>query len=120
MKNEEVINNLENLRIIRESRNITQTNLATALGVTQELISRYELGTAFPQPNRLIELANFFNCSVDYLLGITDDFRPIELLTEENKLTEQTKLFTKYSSLSKEDQSTVDKFIEFLLNNKSN
>ena len=43
------INKLENLRKIREKRNITQVKLATDLEVTQELISRYELGSSFPQ-----------------------------------------------------------------------
>ena len=59
------INKLENLRRIREKRNITQVKLATDLEVTQELISRYELGSSFPQVNMLIKLAN----SIDFFLG---------------------------------------------------
>ena len=76
MNDDKVINRLDNLRKLRESRNITQVKLSTDLEVSQELISRYELGSSFPQPNMLIKLADYFNCSVDYLLGLTDERKP--------------------------------------------
>ena len=76
MNDNRVIDKLENLRKLREKKNITQIKLSTDLEVSQELISRYELGTSFPQPNMLIKLANYFNCSVDYLLGLTDNKKP--------------------------------------------
>ena len=47
MKDTNIINRLDNLKKIRESKNITQIKLSTDLGVSQELISRYELGSAF-------------------------------------------------------------------------
>ena len=78
MNDSKIIDKLENLRKLRESRNITQIKLSTDLEVSQELISRYEVGTSFPQPNMLIKIANYFNCSVDYLLGITDVPTPIK------------------------------------------
>ena len=116
MNNKKIINNLANLRKIRESRKITQTKLAIDLEVTQELISRYELGTAFPQPNRLIQLAQYFNCSVDYLLGLTDDTRPFKSITNNTEISKQNEFVSKYYSLSKEKQDFVDQFITFLLN----
>ena len=42
MNDNTVINRLDNLRKLRESKNMTQLNLGTKLDVTQELISRYE------------------------------------------------------------------------------
>lgn len=117
MKNKQIINNLQNLKKIRESRKITQTKLAIDLEVTQELISRYESGTAFPQPNRLIQLAEYFNCSVDYLLGITDDTRSFKSITNIKEISKQSEIINKYSSLSKEKQQFVNEFLTFLLNN---
>ena len=65
MNDKKIINSLDNLKKIRETKNITQVKLSTDLGVSQELISRYEWGSSFPQPNMLIKLSEYFNCSVD-------------------------------------------------------
>ena len=44
MNDNTVINKLDNLRKLRENKKMTQLQLGMALGVTQELISRYEVG----------------------------------------------------------------------------
>lgn len=119
MNDNNVINRLDNLRKLRESKNITQVKLSTDLEVSQELISRYELGSSFPQPNMLIKLANYFNCSVDYLLGITDIPTPIKYLSSNNENVKSAELYSKYNSLSKENKKYFDNFLEFLLNNNS-
>ena len=116
MNDNNTINKLENLRKIRESKNITQLKLATDLGVTQELISRYELGSSFPQPNMLIKLSKYFNCSVDYLLGITDIPTPVKYLTSNSQNIESGELYRKYNSLSAEDKKCFNRFLDFLLN----
>ena len=110
------INKLDNLRKIREKRNITQVKLATDLGVTQELISRYELGSSFPQVHMLINLSQYFNCSVDYLLGLTDIETPIKYLSNNYN----TDIISKYNSLSNKDKSHIDSYISFLSNNTNN
>lgn len=117
MNDNYTINKLENLRKLRENKNITQLKLATDLEVTQELISRYELGSSFPQPQMLIKLANYFNCSVDYLLGLTTITTPIKYLTSDAKTLENSELLNKYNSLSKEDKKYFDRFLTFLINN---
>lgn len=114
MNDSSIINRLENLKKLRESKNITQVKLSVDLGVTQELISRYELGSSFPQPNMLIKLANYFNCSVDYLLGITDIPTPVKYLTSNSEAVKSAELYSKYCALSNEDKKYFDKFLEFL------
>ena len=59
---------MENLRIIREKRNINQQKIAVELEISQESISKYENGNAFPSREILIKLADYLNCSIDYLL----------------------------------------------------
>lgn len=115
MNDTKIINRLDNLRKIRESKNITQTKLSTDLEVSQELISRYEVGSSFPQPNMLIKLANYFNCSVDYLLGITDVTTPIKYLANSNDI-KNTDIIIKYNSLSDKNKYCFDKFLSFLIN----
>lgn len=116
MKDSTIINNLNNLRKIREERNITQIKLSTDLGVSQELISRYEVGSSFPQPNMLIRLAQYFNCSVDYLLGLTDSPTPIKYISSNAITHEDYELISKYNLLSNEDKSHLNSYLSFLIN----
>ena len=98
-------------------KRITQLTLGTQLGVTQELISRYEIGDSFPQPQMLIKLAEFFNCSVDYLLGLTDIPTPVKYLNSND--FKNAEIVSKYNSLSSEDKKYFDRFLSFLLDNSS-
>ena len=119
MKDSKVIDKLDNLKKLREARNITQIKLSIDLGVSQELISRYELGTSFPQPNMLIKLAQYFNCSVDYLLGITDISIPVKYLTFNYDNLQNADIINKYNSLSDEDKKYFNRFLSFLLDNSN-
>jgi len=63
----------ERLRALREERRISQTQLAAHIGVTPAAISQYEnLKTRVPPMKILRKLADFFNCSIDYLVGRMD------------------------------------------------
>ena len=59
-------------REIRTQNQLTQTELAHNLGVTQQAVAKWENGHALPEPSMLAKLAAFFGVSADYLLGITD------------------------------------------------
>lgn len=61
------------LKELRKKKGITQLRLATELNTTQNTISRYETGEHEPGIAELIKLADYFNVSVDYLIGRTDD-----------------------------------------------
>lgn len=61
-------NNLKNLRRIKK---ITQIELANKLSLSRTSIVMWESGQNYPSMDKLIELANIFDCSVDFLLGIT-------------------------------------------------
>ena len=60
------------LKQLRESKNLTQKNLAEILNLTQSTIAYYESGKKQPYLNMLEKLSDYFNVSVDYLLGRTD------------------------------------------------
>lgn len=63
----------ERLRRLRKENKMTQDDVANFLGVERVTISRYEAGAIAPKGGRLKELAELFNCSVSYLLCMTDD-----------------------------------------------
>lgn len=66
---------IERLKEIREDRDYKQSDIAKILGTTQQQYSKYELGIQVISVERLVKLANFYNTSVDYLLGLTDERR---------------------------------------------
>ncbi len=61
------------LKEIRRKRNISQIRLALDLNMSQNTVSRYENERRQADYKTLILFANYFNVSIDYLLGRTDD-----------------------------------------------
>ena len=60
------------LKEIRKSRGISQLKMAIDLNTNQNTISRYETGEREPGINELIQIADYFSVSIDYLLERTD------------------------------------------------
>ena len=61
------------LKELRKKRHISQIKLAIDLNVNQNTISRYENGEREAGYSMLIAIADYFDVSVDYLLGRTDN-----------------------------------------------
>lgn len=61
------------LKELRRQKNITQLKLAMDLNMNQNTISRYETGEREAGYKELIMLADYFDVSVDYLLGRSDN-----------------------------------------------
>ncbi len=66
------MNYAKRLRDIREDRDLTQTDIARVLGTTYQYYSTYESGKRELPFSRAIELAEFYNVSLNYLAGLTD------------------------------------------------
>lgn len=62
----------DRLRGLREDRDLTQSDVAKVLGTTYQYYSTYESGKRELPFMRAIELAKFYNVSLDYLAGIAD------------------------------------------------
>ena len=71
------------LRQLRSEKNISTYKLADILHVSRSSISNYETGIRTPDYELLLEIANFFNVSIDYLLGRTSDRRTADQILEE-------------------------------------
>ena len=61
------------LKELRVKKGLSQLRLATDLNTTQNTISRYETGEREPGIDELIKIADYFNVSVDYLIGRTEN-----------------------------------------------
>lgn len=64
------------LKDIREDRDITQGEVAAFLHVKQNTYSQYENGKRGIPVETLVALSAYFDTSVDYLLGLTDEIKP--------------------------------------------
>lgn len=65
-----MVNFGDKLRTLRTDAGLTQTELAKRLSVTKSVVSYYELQERTPSPDVLIQLADIFHVTTDYLLGI--------------------------------------------------
>ena len=61
-----------NIKDIRLRKGLTQSEVATALGVSSVVYSRYENGKRQPSIDTLVQMADIFGVTVDYLLGRQD------------------------------------------------
>ncbi len=66
----------ERIRNLREDNDLKQKDLAAYLNCSQVSYSYYEIGKRDIPTETLIKLGKFYNCSIDYLLGITDTKEP--------------------------------------------
>ena len=61
----------ENIRNLREDRDLKQKEIAAMLNISQNTYSQYETGVIALTAEHLVKLADFYHVSVDYLLGRT-------------------------------------------------
>jgi transcriptional regulator with XRE-family HTH domain len=74
----------QRLRDLREDHDLTQTQIAKILNMSQTGYSQYEIGKNDIPTKILIELSNYYGTSVDYLLGLTDAVKPYKRCNNKN------------------------------------
>ncbi len=98
---------VQNLKFLRTKNNISQQQLADIIGVTQQSINKYENHKVEPDIQTLIKLAEYFNTSVDYLIGHTNIDHVIEPIVRYDLNKEEAVLIDKYRKLSKKQKNLV-------------
>ncbi len=68
----------ERLLELRKDADLTQDDLAAILNINKHSISSYERDKSEPPDAIKIAIARYFNVSIDYLLGVTDEPTPID------------------------------------------
>lgn len=110
------INISDNLKQLRKERSITQENLAQFLGVSFQAISKWERNEGYPDITILPSIANFFNITLDELVGmekIKQDLR-IDVLEETLKLNASEGKITENIMLLKDALKTYPNNFELL------
>ena len=67
----------DRLRELREDRDLTQADIAKILKTTQQYYGQYEIGKRPLHIEHLITLCEYYNVSADYILGFTDEPKPL-------------------------------------------
>lgn len=102
------MNGYENSKIphlfeLMTERRVKAKDISEATGIAAGSIADWKAGRSTPTGDRLIALANFFDVSVEYLVGSDNDSNYIDILFKE-----------KIKGLSEEQKKDVVKYIEFL------
>ncbi|MDV5976889.1 UNVERIFIED_CONTAM: helix-turn-helix transcriptional regulator [Streptococcus canis] len=74
----------ENLRLMRKTKSLTQTELASKLNIGQSAYAKWENGRTEPTLEMLARIADSLDVTVDYLLGRSDNFSNTIVLSKNN------------------------------------
>jgi transcriptional regulator with XRE-family HTH domain len=100
------------LKQLRERHGLTQEQLAKQFNTLKSSISMYEHGVRLPNAELLIDVAQYFNVSTDYLLGIEKD----NTIDEQLKEQEALKNALKKAGFMKKNEDLTDEELKKLMN----
>ena len=105
------------LKELREERHLTQNDIAKEIKTSQTNIGRWEKELNEPAASFLIRLADFFQCSIDYLLGREDDLGNITIHTEKPAPLPQDEqeLLNIYQALSPAHRSQILEYARYFI-----
>ena len=103
---------LKNLRKLREEKGVTQKQLADVISVSQQSINKYENHNIEPDIDTLIKMADYFETSVDYIVGHSKIRRKIEIVNSYDLNAEEAKLVEDYRKLSNKQRFSIALILE--------
>lgn len=109
---------LTNLKKLREEKGLSQQKLATCFDLTQQSIHKYETQDVEPDISTLKRMADYFDTSIDYLVGYTDIRHKIEPVTTFDLNKQESKLVEQYRLLSTKSRKIIDDLVSDILHNK--
>lgn len=100
------------LKQLRREKSITQKQLSDIIGVETSSIGKYEgKSSVMPSIEILIRIANYFDVSVDYLIGRTDEKRP----TIDGLSLEEQELVSLVKMMNKDGKAEMIRYSHFIL-----
>ena len=96
------------IKQLREKRGLIQEILAAELGITQQMLSKYERDVTLIKVDILKKIATYFNVTTDYLLGVSDVKRDLQRQMKMNEtLDEYYDLVEIYKDLDSYDKEMI-------------
>lgn len=94
------------LKELREEKNYSQEEIGKLIGASQTSIKNWELGINEPKASYIIKLAQIFNVTTDYLLGITEDYS-VNTISSSDLSDDQQYIVNEYNKLSSTDKQKI-------------
>lgn len=101
---------MNRLKLLREEKSLSQPDIANFLGVSVPAYSYYENEKRDIPTEYLIKLADYFDVSIDYILGKTDTRDIID--SDKIRIGLSTK---DYANITKEQQKQIEEFAKYVL-----
>mgnify|MGYP005806932443 FL=1 len=98
------------IKELRQKLNLSQIEISKKLNIPQQTYCNYEIGRSEPSIRTLIELADFFNVSIDELTGRDTDLLNLKFLDEDQSLIIRTVL-----RMNKEELMYTKKFVHSIM-----
>lgn len=107
------MNMYQRLKDIREDKDLDQSDIAKVLKSTQQQISKYEKGIQKMGADKYLKLAEYYNISLDYIMGLIDTPRALieKTVPTVQALTEKQKKLLKAYSENPQLQEAIDKLL---------
>ena len=102
---------MERLKALRKSKGLSMKELGRLFGLSESTISLYESGKRQPDNETILKIADFFDVSVDYLLGREEKETPS--YTEEER-----KLFSLIEQLTDVEVEEMSNYLDYLLSKR--
>lgn len=106
----------ERLRNLRLEKGMTQEELASSFNLHKTRISQYELNKRQADDDMKKKLADFFNVSLDYIMGYTDIKESANDILNSNDYTIALNSDHEYDELPNEAKKEIENFIEYVKN----
>ncbi len=110
----------EKLKSLRKENGLTQTELAKKLNIGQTTVAAYENGTHEPQIFSLIAYADYFGCTVDFLVGRDEDYIRTDIRREQPLTEEERRLIVLYRSLNEDMRDMLMKQVQVMKDSRLN
>ena len=108
---------IKELRLENEK---TQEKMAKILGVSRQVYANYENEINEPSIEMLIKMSQFFQCSIDYLIGNTDDFGNVSIQNTAPALSsDEQRLIDTYRRLNAKNRIHVSAYADVRLEEQS-
>ncbi|MCQ2461818.1 MAG: helix-turn-helix domain-containing protein [Clostridia bacterium] len=103
------------IRQLRKKYHMSQIHLSIELEVSQETVSAYESGKHFPSFQSLVKLSEIFGCSIDYIMGLSDESSLSRRLSDD-----ESRLLTSFSGLNEKSRAMALSYIQALTDMQNN
>lgn len=101
----------ERVKLLREEKYLTVTELAAVVKKSEGAVRSWEMNRSKPDADTLIELAKYFECTTDYLLGLSNYKNEEEKENVLKSKEEQIDIFAQFSSGNKQKWFNLSKYI---------